>query len=195
MENDKTEKTQSIVTPTFRVSFPNVFKAKKNDLSGKDEYSVVALFSKGTDLKILEAEAKKAIVKKWGPDSSQWPKPLKSPFRKHEEREKSGKLPSGLEAGGIFMNLKSQQKPGVVDQNVQAILDESDFYAGCFAKASVRAYAYDQKGNRGVAFGLGNIQKVKDGDQLSGRTKPEDEFQAIEGAVSSGDESAEGLFE
>lgn len=197
MENEKAEtKKPNIVTPTFRVSFPNVFKPKKNDLNGKDEYSIVALFPKGTDLKTLEAEAKRAVVKKWGPDSSKWPKPLKSPFRKHEEREKEGVLPAGLEEGGIFINLKSMQKPGVVDQNVQPIIEEGEFYAGCFAKASVRAYAYDQKGNRGVAFGLGNIQKVKDGDPLGGRTRPQDDFAAIEGATSSdnSDGSAEGLF-
>ena len=108
---------------------------------------------------------------------------MKSPFRLQEERAKEvdGKrvLPAGHEEGAIFMNLRSTQRPGVVDQNVQDILDESQFYAGCIARASINAYAYDQKGNRGVAFGLANIQKVRDGEPLGNRTKPEQDFAPV----------------
>lgn len=182
----------NINTPTFRVSYPNVFKAKKNDLNGKDEFSVVALFKKGEDLSALKAAAQKAIVDKWGPDKAKWPTNLRSPFRDQAERAKEvdGKriLPAGHEEGAIFLNLKSSQRPGVVDQNVQDIIDESQFYAGCFARASVNAYAYDQKGNRGVSFGLGNIQKVKDGDPLGNRAKPEQDFAPIQ--VEAGEASA-----
>lgn len=182
----------NINTPTFRVSYPNVFKAKKNDLNGKDEFSVVALFKKGEDLTALKAAAAKAITDKWGPDKFKWPQNLRTPFRLQEERAKEvdGKriLPAGHEEGAVFLNLKSSQRPGVVDQNVQDILDESQFYAGCFARASVNAYAYDQKGNRGVSFGLGNIQKVKDGEPLGNRARPEADFAPI--AVEPGAASA-----
>lgn len=173
----------NINTPVFRVSYPNVFKAKKNDLNGKDEFSIVALFKKGEDLSALKAAAQKAITDKWGPDKAKWPTNLRSPFRDQAERAKEvdGKriLPAGHEEGAIFINLKSSQRPGVVDQNVQDILDESLFYAGCWARASVNAYAYDQKGNKGVSFGLGNIQKVRDGDPLGNRARPEQDFAPI----------------
>lgn len=192
----------NINTPTFRVSYPNVFKAKRNDLNGQDEFSIVALFKKGEDLSALKAAAQKAIVDKWGPDKEKWPKNLRSPFRDQAERAKDvdGKriLPAGHEEGAIFLNLKSKQRPGVVDQNVQDIIDESQFYAGCFARASVNAFAYDQKGNRGVSFGLGNIQKVKDGEPLGNRARPEADFAPIQtegttaGAASTG--SATDIF-
>lgn len=173
----------NVNTPEFRVSYPSVFKARKNDLNGKDEYSVVALFKKGQDLTQLKAAAQKAITDKWGPDKAKWPANLRSPFRDQAERAKDvdGKrvLPAGHEEGAIFLNLKSAQRPGVVDQNVQDILDESQFYAGCYARASINAYAYDQKGNRGVAFGLGNIQKMRDGEPLGNRAKPEQDFAPI----------------
>jgi hypothetical protein len=190
----------NINTPKFRVSYPNVFKAKKNDLNGKDEFSVVALFKKGEDLTALKTAAQKAIVDKWGPDKAKWPTNLRSPFRDQGERAKEvdGKrvLPAGHEEGAIFLNLKSAQRPGVVDQNVQDILDESQFYAGCYARASVNAYAYDQKGNRGVSFGLGNIQKVAEGEPLGNRAKPEQDFAPIAveetGAASTG--SATDIF-
>ena len=174
----------SVLTPKFRVSYPNVFKPKKNELSGKDEFNVVALFPKGADLSGLKAAAQKAIVEKWGPDKAKWPANLRTPFRDQAEKAKDvdGKrvLPPGHEEGAIFLNLKSTQKPGVVDQSVQDIIDESQFYAGCWARASVNAYAYDQKGNRGVSFGLGNIQKIAEGEPLGNRARPEAEFAPVE---------------
>lgn len=177
-----------VMTPIFRVSYPNVFKSKKNELNGKDEYSLVALFPKGADLSSLKKAATEAIEKKWGPDKAKWPANLRTPFRDQGERAKldeaSGKkiLPAGYEEGAIFLTLKSTAKPGVVDQKVQDIIDQSQFYAGCFARATVNAYAYDNKGNRGVSFGLTNIQKVKDGEPLSGRPKAQDDFAPVENA-------------
>lgn len=189
----------SVNTPKFRVSYPNVFKPRKNELNGQDEYSVMALFPKGADLSTLKKAAEKAAIAKWGADQNEWPTNLRLPFRDQAEKAKksaSGEmmLPPGHEAGGIFMNLKTKQKPHVVDQNVQDILDQSEFYAGCWAIASVNAYAYDQKGNKGVSFGLNNIQKVADGDPLGGRTRPEDDFKAVEGVESGDTGSANSLF-
>lgn len=190
----------NVTTPNFRASYPQVFKPKKNDLNGKDEYSVVALFPKGADLNALKAAAEAAVVEKWGKDKSKWPQRLKSPFRDQGEKAKNvdGKmvLPAGYEEGAVFLTLKSTQRPGVVDQNVQNILDESQFYAGCWARATVRAYAYDQKGNQGVAFGLQNIQKVRDGDPLGGRTRAEDDFSPVDsGAAEAGTGDATSLFQ
>lgn len=176
----------SVMTPVFRASYPSVFKPKENTLNGKQEYSVVALFSKDADLSGLKKAAQAVIEEKWGKDKKKWPPNLRSPFRDQAERAKidevTGKkvLPAGYEEGAIFLTIKSQNRPGVVDANVQDIIDESDFYAGCYARATVHAYAYDQKGNRGVSFGLANIQKTKDGDPLSGRARAQDDFAPIE---------------
>ena len=41
-------------------------------------------------------------------------------------------------------------------------------------------YAFNSGGNRGVACGLGNIQKIKDGEPLGIRSKAEDEFGKVE---------------
>lgn len=175
---------ENTITPKFRVSYPQVFRAKRNDLNGKDEYSIVALFPKGADLSALNAQIVAAATEKWGADKSKWPKGLRNPIRDQAEKEKEGKLPEGYEAGAMFISLKSQQRPGLVDENRQPIIDESNFYAGCFARAQVRAFAYDQKGNKGVSFGLQNLQKMGEGDPLSGRQKAEDAFEAVAGAGS-----------
>ncbi len=178
--------SKNIMTPEFRASYPKLFKAEKNQLSGKEEFSVVALFKKGQDLSALKKAAEDCLIEKLGPDKTKWPKKLKSPFRDQSEREKDGEMPAGHEPGAIFMNLKSTYKPGVVDQNVQPIIDDSEVYAGCYLRATVRPYYYDQAGNKGVAFGLQNVQKVRDGEPLGGgRTRPENEFAAVE-TVSSG---------
>ena len=172
-------------TPEFRVAFPQVFRPKKNDLNGKDEFSVVALFKKGISLVLLEKAAEAAMTKKWGENRNKWPKGLRSPFRNQGDRAKTNDegvetMPQGYEKGAIYLNLRSAQRPGVVDQDVQDIIDESSFYGGCWARASINAYAYDVKGNKGVAFGLGNIQKLRDGDAFGNRTKPEEDFSPVE---------------
>lgn len=179
MSTANESKAASVTTPQFRVSFPNVFKPRRNDLNGKDEFSLMALFEPGTDLTELKAAASAACAKKWGADQTKWPANLKSPFRDQAEKAKDGKLPDGMKAGGIFMTFKSSNRPSVVDQNRQEILEPSKFYAGCYARASVGAYAYDQKGNRGVSFGLNHVQLWKDGEPLSGRPTVESAFTPI----------------
>lgn len=175
----------TVTTPMFRVSYPQVFEAKLNELSKKAEYSVVALFPKGTDLSGLEKAAKEAMVKRWGVDPKKWPKNRRSPFRDQVEREKENDeglkyLPDGHEAGAIFMNLKTKNRPGLVNASCKPILDETEFYAGCYARAAVVAYAYDAAGNAGVAFGLQHIQKLKDGEPFSGRVSLEQAFSPLE---------------
>lgn len=180
----------NLVTPKFRVSFPKVFKAEINKLNGKAEYSVVALFSKGEDMKALNAAVDAAINEKW-PDLAKRPKNLRMPLRDQGEKAKEGQLPAGHAEGAMFLNLKSKNKPGVVDENVQPIIDESQFYPGCYAIASVSVYAYDQAGNRGVGIGLTNIQKVADGEPFSGRPTAEATFKPVAQAAGG---SAETLF-
>lgn len=175
----------NVTTPKFRVSYPNVFEAKKNDLTGKMEYSIVALFKKGENLDALKKAVTDEIEKKLGPDKSKWPKNLRSPFRDQGERKKvtdDGKeiMPDGYEEGAIFLNLKSNQRPGVVDQNVKPIMDAAEFYAGCYAHATITASYYDQKGNKGVSFWLQNIQKLGEGEPLGGRTRPEADFAPVQ---------------
>ena len=182
----------NVMTPNFRASYPKLFKAEVNKLSGKQEYSVVALFKKGEDLSALKKAAEACIIEKLGADKSKWPKNLRSPFRDQADKMKDGEMPEGHEEGAIFMNLKTQQKPGVVDQNVQPMLDESELYAGCVCRATVRPYYYDQAGNRGVAFGLQNVQKVADGEPLGGsRASATAEFAPVEGVEEAGSGSGD----
>lgn len=160
-----------VMTPEFRVSFPSVFEARAFAEGQTKKFELTALFPAGTDLSPLKALAKAAAVDKWG---DKIPANLRSPFRDGSEKPDL----EGYE-GCVFVKMTSLQRPGVVDQNVQPIIEPSDFYGGCYARASITAFAYDQMGNKGVSFGLQNVQKLRDGDAFSGRSKPEEDFEPV----------------
>lgn len=67
----------------------------------------------------------------------------------------------------------------MVDKNVQPILDQSEVYSGCYGRISVNFYGFSSNGNKGIAAGLGNIQKLRDGESLGGRTNAADDFDAV----------------
>lgn len=168
---------QKLFTPKFRVSFANVFRPQAplpgTPAGAKPKYGLTMLFAKDADLTALRQAAHAAAVEKFG-DKLKDPafqKRLRSPFRDQGEKTFDGYV-----AGAVFINATSSQKPGLVDQDVNPIIEESQFYSGCYAIATVNAFAYDTAGNVGVAFGVNNIQKVADGEPLGGRTRPEDDF-------------------
>lgn len=177
----------TLVTPKFRVSYPKVFKPEFNKLSKRDEYSVVALFPKGEKLEELRAAALEVGKAMFGDNPKKWPKNFKSPFKDQGEREKENDdgttfLPDGYVKGNPMLQMKSKNKPGLVDKAKAPIEDESEFYAGCWARANVYVSAYEIEGgvNRGVSISLNHLQKVAEGDPFSGRPKAEEVFSAIE---------------
>ena len=79
-------------------------------------------------------------------------------------------------AGHWFVNANSNTAPGVVDINRQSIMDISEIYSGVYARVSLSLYAFNSNGNRGIACGLQNIQKIRDGESLGGKANAEDDF-------------------
>lgn len=170
---------KAIFTPPFRVSFPNVF-APSSYNGGEPKYSVVMLFyPKGKDwtkrhtelLEGMKRIADEASLEKFKKRINDLPDNFRKPFRRGEEKSHL----EGYGEGMIFATASSKQRPGVVDRDRQDILSEGDFYPGCWARASVTAYAYDNKG-KGVAFGLHNLQKLGDGENFTGRLSAEEDF-------------------
>lgn len=168
-----------VMTPEFRVSFPDLFVPRAMEEGKEPMYSVTMLFPKGADLTVLKDAAKAAGVEKWGPDQAKWPKGLKLPFKDQGEKDYDG-----YEAGATFVRASSKQKPGLVDQSVQPIIDQSEFYAGCYARATINAFAWEHVKDgkvlsRGISFGLQNVQKLRDGEPFGGRSNPTDDFQPV----------------
>ena len=57
--------------------------------------------------------------------------------------------------------------------------DDEAYKGAYFVNANsttVNFYAFNSNGNRGIACGLGNIQKVRDGEPLGGRSSAADDF-------------------
>jgi len=165
-----------VITPEALISYPQIFEARAND-NGDLFYSCALVFPAGTDLSKLKAAAKAAGVAKFGakfnPDSPAY----NWPFRTDVEEK-------GYPEGATFFNCKTKTKPGVVSRYAGAdgkptpITDPAEIYAGAKVRASVRFYAFDTKGNKGVAVALNNIQKLGDGPRLDSRMRAEDEFDA-----------------
>jgi hypothetical protein len=169
----KVAKNTQILTPEFRVSFPSVFQKKAAAEGQEPKYSIVMLVPKTTDLTAMKQAVVDALTEKWGPDKAKWPKGLRLPFRDGSEKDYEGY------ENVVFCSASTKNRPGLVDRDVKPIIDPNEFYGGCYARATVAAFAYDKAGNRGVSFGLRNIQKTRDGEPFSGRSKPENDFDSL----------------
>ena len=168
-------------TGKFRVSFPNLFEPSAME-GGTPKYGVTMLFPKGADLSGLEAAYDAAVAdgteRLW---KNKTPKQLRNPFRDGDEED--GYCDRDGYPGHIFIRASSKSPVGIVHKEKdpetgkpRVIDDPAEVYAGCFARATVVAYAYDTAGNKGIAFGLQNVQKLADGDSFSGRKSAEDDF-------------------
>lgn len=168
----------NVLTPEARFSFPSLFTATKpkgSPAEQKPKFGVTMLFKKGEDLTILKEAVVGVLTEKFG-EKDKWPKKLRLPFRDQGEKEYAG-----YEAGAIFVTALSSQKPGVVNAKNEYIDDESQVYPGCYGRCTIRAFYYDNSGNKGVSFGLQNAQKTRDGESLGGRMRAEDEFDQVAG--------------
>ena len=83
-------------------------------------------------------------------------------------------------ADSYFINANSGTAPGIVDADRQPILDRSEVYSGVYGRASINFYAFNSNGNKGIACGLNNLQKIKDGESLGGKSRAEDDFDTEE---------------
>ena len=190
----------TVTTSLCRFSFPHLFRPTKPRGSDKEKYSISILMPRESDfaeygfldkadfdrcMAALREQAKIAAKDKWGADL---PKKLKSPFLDAGDYDYEW-----YEEGRVLIRASSIQKPGVVDAKLNQIIDESEIYPGCWGRVSLRAFAYDNSGNRGVSFGLQNVQKVRDDDNIggTGRSRPENDFAPVEGAAASSDDGAD----
>lgn len=177
MSNQKV-KSKSIITPEGRLSFPHVFDKHSGFEGQAEKFSATILFPKKTDLSAMKKAVNEAVVAKWGPEKSKWPSNLRMPFRDGDKPNQNGTIVDGY-AGNIYVRATSNSQPGVIDRAKQEILNPDDLYAGCYIRAQLSVFAYSKAGNSGVSFGLQNIQKLRDGEQFSGKQKAEAVFDVV----------------
>ena len=163
-----------VVTGIVRLSYANVWEPASIN-GGSPKYSVSLIIPK-SDTKTLtdiNAAIDAAIEQGVGKFGGKKPNKaaLKLPLR-------DGDIERDDEAykNSYFVNANSTTAPQIVDRAVNPIIDRSEVYSGCYARVSVNFYAFNSNGNRGIACGLGNIQKVRDGEPLGGKSSAADDF-------------------
>lgn len=164
-----------VVTSVVRLSYANVWEPKSIN-GGAEKYSVSLIIPK-SDTKTLTAVQKAidaAIEEGRGKFGGKIPNKsaLKLPLRDGDIDRPDDEA----YANCYFVNANSSTAPEIVDKARDPILNRSEVYSGVYARVSINFYAFNSNGNRGIACGLGNIQKVRDGEPLGGKTSAADDF-------------------
>jgi len=174
---NNTSKTK-VITGIVRLSYANVWEPKSIN-GGTEKYSVSVLIPKNDIETInainvaIDAAIEEGISKFGGKKPNK--ASIKTPLRDGDvERDDEAYKDC------YFVNANSTTPPQIVDKSVKPILDRNELYSGCYGRVSLNFYAFNSNGNKGVACGLGNIQKVKDGEPLGGRTNATEDFATVD---------------
>lgn len=173
----------TIVTGEVRLSYVKLFKPEVPKGGGDPVYSVTILIPK-TDVATKQAidnaiqqTANEALATTFGGYMPPTEK-LNSAVHDGDGVRPTDARPYGDECKGCWViSAKSKTKPEVVDANVQPIISQTAVYSGCYGRVSLNLYAYNN-GSVGVGIGLGNVQKLRDGEPLGGGTTAKQDFGA-----------------
>ena len=170
--------TKVITGPDTRFSYLNAWEPKAIN-GGTPKYSVSLILPK-SDTKTIE-KVRAAIQAAYEEGQSKLKgngktvpqlKVLKTPLRDGDLERPDDEA----YANSYFINANSASAPGIVDADRQPIIDHSEVYSGVYGRASINFYAFNSNGNKGIACGLNNLQKIRDGESLGGKSRAEDDF-------------------
>jgi hypothetical protein len=174
---DKKSNTR-LVTGKVRLSYVHLFEAYTSDPEEQEpKFSVTILIPKKDKTTLANIEAAIEVAKEEG-KKSKWDGKIPTNFKStlHDGDEEADLERNPEYAGHMYMAMSSKQRPGVVDEDLNPILDSTQVYSGCYGRVSINAFPFSAKGNKGVSFGLNNVQFLEDGEPLGGRTRAEDDF-------------------
>lgn len=178
MANKENNPMKVITGPNTRWSYCNAWEPKAIN-GGTPKYSVSLIIpksDKATIAKIkaaIQAAYKEGEAKLKGSGRSVPPlTALKTPLRDGDAERPD----DPAYANAYFVNANSTTAPGIVDADRQEIIDRSEVYSGVYGRASINFYAFNSNGNKGIACGLNNLQKIRDGEPLGGKSRAEDDF-------------------
>ena len=172
-----------VVTGKVRLSYCHLFEpyANSEHQGATPKYSTVILVpktDKATIKAIQEAQQQALENGKASKFAGKIPPKWTNTFRDGDEEGDLEKNPEY--EGHMFMTVSNRTKPGLVDQAVQPILDQTELYSGCYARVSINAFPFNTSGNKGVSFGLNHVQKLADGEALGNISKAENDFEGVE---------------
>ena len=178
MSNNIVNNTKVITGPNTRWSYANIWEAKSINNSApkfsvsliipKSDTKTIDKITKAIEAAYVEGESKLKGNGKSVPAL----KNIKTPLRDGDLERPDDEA----YADSYFVNANSSTPPGVVDANLNEIITRSEVYSGVYGRASINFYAYNANGNRGIACGLNNLQKIKDGTPLGGKANAESDF-------------------
>lgn len=161
-----------------RWSYANVWEARAIN-GGTPKFSVSLIIPKSDTVTVnkikaaIEAAYKEGESKLKGNSKSVPPlSAIKTPLRDGDTERPDD--PAYKDS--YFLNANSSTAPGIVDADCEPILQRSEVYSGVYGRASINFYAFNTNGNRGIAVGLNNLQKIRDGEPLGGRASAESDF-------------------
>lgn len=178
-----------VMTPKFRMSFPHLLQPYAFD-DEEPKYMVTMMFPPDADLSEIKDKAKRVA-------KENFKKVTKELFKHTFTKGKNQKNPEnfkGFEDWKI-MKPKSGMKPGLVDEDVEEVIDPAQVYSGRWARAVITAFTYDTKGNKGVSFSLDHVQLLDHDDRLDGRGNAKDYFDEENFDENDLDEDDEDMFE
>lgn len=168
-------------TPKGIVSYPNVFKARLNDMNGKKEFTMDLLMSKDDpEVKTFLKDIKDYVNAKFdGKPPKTWRNPVKDGDEKFTQDQKK----NAIYENKYYFTAKANedQPPRVFEFGTgKELTSQEEFYGGCIAQLSVNPWFYDNMGNKGVTlyFGKG-IVKIDDGEKLGGGGSCDDDFEGF----------------
>ena len=167
-----------ITGPNTRWSFANVWEAKSIN-SGTPKFSVSLIIPKSDTKTIAKIKAAIEVAyhegesKLKGNGKSVPPlTALKIPLRDGDAERPDDEAYTNA----YFINANATTAPGIVDADRNPIMTRSEVYSGVYGRASISFYAFNSNGNKGIACGLNNLQKIRDGEPLGGKASAEDDF-------------------
>ena len=182
MSKNNTIPTKVITGKDTRWSYANVWEPKSIN-GGAAKYSVSLLIPKSDTVTVNKIKAAIQAAYIEGESTLRGNSRAVPPLTSIKTPLRDGDLErSGDEAykNSYFVNANSKIAPGIVDANKQDIIDRSEVYSGVYGRASINFFAFNSNGNKGIACGLNNLQKIRDGEPLGGRLSAEADFADID---------------
>ena len=142
-----TKNQTRVITGEVRLSYANLFEAKSIQGS-KPKYSVSLIIPKSDKATLAKIEAAIDAAIEAGTAKFGGKRPNKAAL-KLPLRDGDTERDDEAYANSMFVNANSTTPPQVVDESLAPILDRSQVYSGCYARASITFYAFNTNGNKG----------------------------------------------
>ena len=166
-----------VVTGKVRLSYVHLFEPYSSNPDQDPKYSTTILIPKGDKTTLAKIHAAIDAAKEDGKASKFGGRiPTNLSITLHDGDEEADLERNPEYAGHYYMAMSSKARPGVVDQDLNAVVDPMQVYSGCYARVSINAFPYSAQGKKGISFGLNNVQFLDDGEPLGGRSRAEDDF-------------------